>query len=97
MTAFEIGVRPDDFWNMTPFEFKLCLHGYSKVIKHKSEMTRWEVWHGAWLQRCKDFPSWKKFGNIIPKNTVRGIDENAIKDGLKAYQAQKKRLEGKQK
>jgi hypothetical protein len=42
------------------------------------------MWHGAALTRVKKLPELKSFLTNRNKTPVKGVDENAIKEGFKA-------------
>lgn len=40
-----LGLTPEVFWDMTPFEFSCALKGYEQRNKLEWERVRWQTWH----------------------------------------------------
>lgn len=55
--SYEIGLRPWEFWRMTPLEFAETVRGYAKREEHEMERTAWQVMHMYALLRRKKPPS----------------------------------------
>jgi len=61
--AFRIGLTPDQFWSLTPKEFRLAIEAF----KQKEETTEWRM---AVLMSTLTAPHLKK--PIKPKAFIRG-------------------------
>lgn len=86
--AFSIGISTQDFWKLTPYLLKCCAQGHCRKIEELHDMMAWNMWHGAGLTKSPDkLPPLERFMSGR-KNKVKGIDEAAIMQGLKSYQAQ---------
>lgn len=82
--SFTAGISPADFWGMTPWQcFTLIKERNERALENHNRQT-WLMWHGAVLQRIEKIPPLDKF--IAGKKPMRGINENAIINHLKAYQ-----------
>lgn len=81
--AFEVGIPPNLFWGMTPWQLGRCISGYTKRKKSQNDFDTWLMWHGAVLQRAQKIPPLSEF--IQEKKPIKKIDEAAIMARLKAY------------
>ncbi len=92
MLAFRVGIDPDSFWRMTPWQFALCVRAESMQREDDHDQKAWIMYHGAILQRWsgkKKFPDLAEFlSGAKRKKAVSGIDENAIISRLRAYKDQ---------
>jgi hypothetical protein len=79
-----IGVDPQVFWGLTPWQFSLCVEAYSKKQEQEHDHKAWLMWHGAVLGRVQKMPPLSDFTS--GKKNVKRIDEHAIIARLKAYQ-----------
>jgi hypothetical protein len=52
----EMGLTPDQFWDMTYAEFILCLKGCRKREIKKTNDLITNAWHTAYLFRVEKFP-----------------------------------------
>lgn len=74
---------PEDFWGLTPWQFKVCLDAYQIKVEAEHNSKLWHTWHGAAFQRAKTMP---KLSTIMHKKEApKGIDEAAIKARFMAY------------
>lgn len=92
-----MGMQPDIFWRITPWQFRVCLDGYRERVEQNRRAVTWQIWHTEALQRQKKMPSLQDMLDARkpddgPKKEVPTIDENAIIGRMKAYNA---RLAGK--
>lgn len=62
--AVRIGLKPQEYWELTPKEFKIMLDDYQERQKEKTANMLYQSWHSAAFQRCKKLP---KLENIIEK------------------------------
>lgn len=88
--SFIIGLSPEDFWNLTPWLFHLCLESSREKFRQDHEHAVWLMWHGEALQRVKKMPPMKDLlASAAPpdddKKQVPKIDEAVIIGRLKAY------------
>lgn len=84
--AFIIGLSLDDFFKMTPWQFKVCVNGYAKKKENDHDHAAWIMYHGAALTRVKKLPELKQFlSSAKVQTTSQGINERAILERLKAY------------
>ena len=49
-------MRPDDFWQLTPAEFKIIVDGFHKAQRHKANESLYLAWHVAKLIRAAEIP-----------------------------------------
>lgn len=75
------------FWNLTPWQLKICLGAFSDKKKEDHDQSAWLMWHGAALERVDKLPPLSNFLSV--KKVVKGIDEAAILARLKQYQLQR--------
>ena len=94
----QIGLQPESFWSITPWQFSVCLKAAMKVAKSKFDDMAWSVWHTEALARSKKLPRLKEFISASEvsetndeKNKVRNIDEGAIIARLRGYNKQLER------
>mgnify|MGYP006921328237 CR=1 FL=1 len=90
--AVRIGLKPHEYWDLTPKEFKIMLDDYQEKQKEKTADMLYLSWHSAAFQRSKKIP---KLADIMsgifkkkPKTSTKSysreeIIENAKKRGLK--------------
>ena len=84
--AFQMGLAPDTFWNLTPFEFQCALKGYNNETKRQQQMLAWAQ---ANLMNC-----WTK-RRITPQKLLGAKDLPRSADGIAAYyRAKRKRFGG---
>lgn len=57
-TAFRCGVRPAEFWGLTPFETRLCIEASNDAVLDDCRRDLSLAWHTAWMHRvdAKHFP-----------------------------------------
>lgn len=84
-----MGLSPDIFWNMTPWQFNCYSRGYAKSVEQKHDGDAWMMWHSELLRReskqmrpLKDF----LFKNISIKKQSKKIDEADIVRRLNKHQ-----------
>lgn len=83
--SFVIGISPDVFWTLTPWQFGCCIEAYEKRFEQNHNHDVWVMWHGEALQRTKKLPRLVDMLKDSDKKEVQGIDEAGIIDRLKAY------------
>lgn len=81
--AFSLGITAQDFFSMTPWQFKQAIIGFEIKSKREFEHERWLTWHAVALPRMKKMLSLDEF--IGRKKPVQGVDESAIMTRLKKY------------
>ncbi len=81
-----MGLSPDVFWKMTPWQFSVCMEAFEKKRDAERDYDLSIAWHIAAFGRAKKLPSLKE----IIRKPKKGIDETEILARLKAYN---KRLE----
>ena len=81
-TAFRIGLKPNDFWDLTPNELKLCVEATNDRVMAERERDLWVSWHTAFLHRVevKYFP---KLSELMAKLRP-GADSDDAKPDTKA-------------
>lgn len=80
-----IGVSPEVFWTLTPYQFGLCMRGYEERERRQHDAAIWVGWHTAAFQKSKRLPPLKDYLSSSKKR-MQGVDEDAIMARLKAYQ-----------
>lgn len=91
--AFTIGIDPQYFWGMTPYQFKLCLDGWNDRRTAEFNDAAWMMWHNAYLSRAQfeEFPKIEDFMQGEDKdidkkqNDVPIADKNVIITAMKRY------------
>lgn len=84
--ALIIGLPAEQFWSMTPWQFKCCIDAYITRREFDHNRAVWVMWHGAALTKMqKKMPPLKEF-MAGQKKQQESIDEDMIKSQLKAYQ-----------
>jgi hypothetical protein len=78
-----VGIKPAEFWDLTPWQFRCCLEAYGEMTEHRHNREVWLAWHQVAFARCKKMPDLK---TLLSKKEMKGIDEAAIIARLKAYQ-----------
>lgn len=62
--AFKIGILPDAFWRMTPFELRLCIEASNESLADEMRKLLWLAWHTGYLGRVDKFPH---LSELMPK------------------------------
>ena len=86
-TSFYIGITPDIFWLMTPWQFGVCCKAYNEKSEFRHNQDAYMMWNNAMLSRWggkKKFPSLDQF-TTGSKKQVKAIDEAAIINALKFH------------
>ena len=88
-TAFYIGLSPDLFWCITPWQFGVCISAYNEKIEFRHNQDAFMMWNNAVLQRwggkrAPPFPALNQFTTGYKKQ-VNWIDEAAIIERMKAH------------
>lgn len=55
------GIRPNEFWEMSPFEVNAVVDAYIEKKKQQIEMIKSQSWLTAALGRTTKMPSYKEF------------------------------------
>ena len=84
-----IGIKPSEFWTMTPYQLSLCIDAFSeKSISDKNDMIRLSYNHMTMMRTDpKRLPKLEKL-LIGYKKPVPIFDESAIITKMKAYNKQ---------
>lgn len=82
-----IGISPDVFWTMTPWQFHLCIGASIEKYRQEHEHSVWLIWHSEALARTKKLPPLKDLLKTVEddKKEVPKVDEAAIIGRFKAY------------
>ena len=54
--SYRAGIRPADFWSMTPFQTTLIVETYFKVQNDQFERMIVQAWYSALFERAKEMP-----------------------------------------
>lgn len=54
-----IGVKPAEFWRLTPRESYALFSGAEKIRISARQLALWSAWHGALFERSKKLPELK--------------------------------------
>jgi hypothetical protein len=64
----EMGMRPEEFWKLTPYEFQTMIEGHTNKQKNKYNDLKGLAWYIAVLSRAKEIPELEKLlGESTPK------------------------------
>jgi len=88
-TAFYIGLSPEIFWPLTPWQFNVCVAAHNEKAEFQHNQDAYMMWNNAVLQRwggknAPPFPALSQF-KAGDKKQVNWIDEAAIIERMKAY------------
>lgn len=91
------------FWNLTPWQTRVCLKAYVEKERNMHNERVWIMWHGAALGRSgKRLPDLKKFmiksdDDVEPEQKKDGprLNEGAILAWLQTVDVQNKRKKEK--
>lgn len=59
-SAFQIGIKPHEYYDMTPHELNLCFEVFAGVEEAKSRERAFLAYVNAKLPRFKKFPTFEK-------------------------------------
>lgn len=54
--AFQMGLAPDAFWRMTPYQLVLAIRAHARRERERYRLAGWTSWHTAALGRAKRLP-----------------------------------------
>lgn len=83
--AFFIGIKPKDFWELTPYQLTILTKEYKRQQEFEHDAAMWRLYHAATFHRAKKLPPLSDYLSTAKKNN-KNIDENAILIRLKVYQ-----------
>jgi hypothetical protein len=69
---------------MTPWQLSLAIDAFVEEKRAAHDSAAWMMWHGVAISRTKKIPPLTDFLSG-ENNKVKGIDELAIMERLKAY------------
>jgi hypothetical protein len=58
-TAFRVGIRPSEFWTLTPFQTDVIVEAHTETLRDDFETLLSVAWHNAVFQRAKTLPPLK--------------------------------------
>jgi hypothetical protein len=97
----EHGLKPAEFWALTPWQFKTYLHGRQRAENKEHNKNVWLFWHSVVWSKMKKIPELKRFmindgdeAEKQPKKEKKKINEDVIMAwlmGAKALHEQKQR------
>lgn len=70
VTAASVGVKPDEFWEMTLREFDCVMQGQAKRVRINLEMM---AWHAANIMNC-----WTKAGSKVSVRKLLGDEKKEL-------------------
>lgn len=93
--AAQIGLRPSDFWRMTPGDFRACVAGYRKRIEQQLRIRDQIAWMGGnyigfAVNDPKKYPK-KPFLQDVgeEQHALKPMSETDMKDRFRAIARQK--------
>lgn len=72
--AYRVGIRPGEFWDMTPFQTNLLVEANAERLRDEFETLLSASWHTALFSRAKTLPPLKSLFR-------RGPDPTEVLDG----------------
>ena len=72
--AYRVGIRPGEFWDMTPFQTNLLVEANAERLRDEFETLLSASWHTALFSRAKTMPPLKSLFR-------RGPDPTEVLDG----------------
>lgn len=76
--AVYVGIRPMEFWDLTPLEISSVIHAFNKKTKQDHEDRLVMTYLGAYWQRVKKMPSLKEVLNDTPRESKKQSAENML-------------------
>lgn len=90
-----MGLQPSEFWDMTPWQFTIACEAWNDRHDNEHNQKAWIMWHGAALTRTKKMlPLADFYTGARAKPAAKGIDQDAIKARMKAYNTRLKKEKG---
>lgn len=89
-----VGIAPETFWQITPWQQKLLSEAHGELQAAKHENILWQVWHTACFSRMKKLPEYKDLFKRSKRGSAPNIDQGAIMARLKAYSKRYKEQQG---
>ena len=85
--AFRIGIDPQTFWKLTPWQFYKAFEAYNEQREYDHDQQVWIMYHGALLQRAKKMPNMNVFmSKSKNKKGVESLSGDDIMARLRLYQ-----------
>jgi hypothetical protein len=90
----EMGLRDDDFWELTPYELHRRIVGWNKRQEANRVRILYGAWHSAAFARAKRFPSLlrilkppksRKLKGAELERRKRQFEERARRSGVPIY------------
>lgn len=69
--AIQAGIRPADFWDLTPYQTYLFIKEYRESIKRAHAENVAVAWLNARWQRCKEMPTLQKVLDSLHNEQAR--------------------------
>lgn len=88
--ATQIGLRPSDFWRMTPGDFSACLRGYRERMQNRQRAADQAAWMGGYYAAvaCNDPKRYPNkpifFPEETPEQKIQPMSEEEMKNTFKA-------------
>jgi hypothetical protein len=54
--AAEAGLKPGEFWQLTPYETRIWIDGQSKAERRRYRLALWSAWHVEAFRRRRRLP-----------------------------------------
>lgn len=74
--SYRAGIRPADFWSMTPFQTTLIVETYFKDQNDQFERMIVQAWYSALFERAKEMPPLNTLFNKQPDPTRINDDDD---------------------
>jgi len=85
-----MGLSPDEFWKLTPYEFNLMIDGFLAREERKTNDILYLAWHVEAFARAKRLP---KLQSLLKKRKPKSQNQTLTKEQLIII-AKKKGLAG---
>lgn len=69
------GIRPAEFWEMTPFEINAVVDAYIEKEKQHMEIVKSQSWLTAALSRTEKMPSYSEFIGKTKKTEPQSAEQ----------------------
>jgi hypothetical protein len=87
-SACEAGLKPGEFWTLTPYETRICMEGEAERRKAEYRLALFEAWHSAAFQRAKRMPKLQNVMKQVSKgNKKRDLTPDQIWAGFRMHNA----------
>jgi hypothetical protein len=89
LTAFRYGIRPEEFWGLTPVETrKWCEQAAEREIADH-RLGLWSAWHQEAFRRTKRLPKLSTLlGRLIVKKAMTGDTTEELRDKMRVFAEQ---------